>query len=55
MAIIAASMDTMVPLNFITLSIYRSLEILSALAFYCGFTLPKLVKKIFLRQENVES
>ena len=49
--VIGASMDTMVPLNFITLSIYRSLEILSALAFYCGFILPKWVKKIFLKQE----
>ena len=40
-----------VPLNFITLSIYRSLEILSALAFYFGFILPKWVKKIFLKEE----
>lgn len=47
--IIGAGLDTSIPLNFLSLSIYRTLEVLSAIFFYGGFYLPAWIKKIFLR------
>ncbi|MFX1408703.1 MAG: hypothetical protein ACFFBW_17270 [Promethearchaeota archaeon] len=45
-----SSLDAVIPLNFLTLPLVRSLEILSALSFYCGFILPKPVKNFFLKR-----
>jgi len=47
---VGSSLDAVIPLNFLTLPIVRSLEILSALSFYCGFILPKPVKNFFLKR-----
>ena len=49
--IIGAGMDTSIPLNLITLSIYRTLEVLSAIFFYGGFYLPTWMKEIFVRNK----
>jgi hypothetical protein len=49
--IIGAGMDTSIPLNLITLSIYRTLEVLSAIFFYGGFYLPTWMKDIFFRNK----
>lgn len=46
---IGAILDSLIPLTWITLPIIRSVEILSAIAFYYGFTLPKWIKKILLK------
>jgi hypothetical protein len=50
--VIGSSLDAIIPLNFITLPIIRTIEILSALSFYCGFILPKIVKKFFLKRAS---
>ena len=49
--IIGAGMDTSIPLNLLTLSIYRTLEVLSAIFFYGGFYLPTWMKEIFVRNK----
>ncbi|TFG25875.1 MAG: hypothetical protein EU533_00460 [Promethearchaeota archaeon] len=49
--IVGAGLDTSVPLNLVTLSIYRTLEVLSAIFFYGGFYLPSWMKKIFLKNQ----
>ena len=49
--IIGAGMDTSIPLNLLTLSIYRTLEVLSAIFFYGGFYLPTWMKEIFIRNK----
>ncbi len=45
--IIAALLDSLIPTNALTLIIFRTLLIISALLFYWGFILPKYFKKIF--------
>ena len=52
---IGVGMDTSIPLTFYTFPIYRTLEILSAFCFYCGFILPNWVKKFLLKEEKVEN
>ena len=47
---VGAILDTALPLSFITLPIFRSLEILGAFTFYLGFVLPKWTKNLFLRE-----
>jgi hypothetical protein len=49
--IIGAGLDTSIPLNLLTLSIYRTLEVLSAIFFYGGFYLPTWMKEIFFRNK----
>ena len=49
--IIGAGLDTSIPLNLLTLSIYRTLEVLSAIFFYGGFYLPTWMKEIFIRNK----
>ena len=49
--IIGAGLDTSIPLNLLTLSIYRTLEVLSAIFFYGGFYLPTWMKEIFVRNK----
>jgi len=49
---IGATLNTILPLNIITLVIFRTLEILSAITFYGGFTLPVWMKKLFLGEKN---
>lgn len=48
--ITGAMLDTTIPLNMLTLSIYRTLEILSAIFFYGGFYLPSWMKHLFRRK-----
>ncbi len=48
---IGTALDGLTPLNIITLFIYRTLVISSAMEFYCGFFLPERVKKLFLREK----
>lgn len=47
--VIGALLDAALPLDFISLTIARIILISSALEFYCGFLLPNIVKKIFLK------
>jgi hypothetical protein len=48
--IIGATLDTAIPLSILTLSIYRTLEILSAIFFYGGFYLPSWMQNLFQRK-----
>ncbi len=48
---IGAVMDAALPLNIVTLTIARIILISSAIEFYIGFILPKIVKKIFLNKK----
>jgi len=47
--IIGAFLDTAIQLNLITLSLVRTILLVSGFAFYCGFVLPNFLKKIFLK------
>ncbi|MFX1393498.1 MAG: hypothetical protein ACFFAH_07980 [Promethearchaeota archaeon] len=49
--VIGASLDSSMPLTFITLTITRLILISSAFEFYCGFVLPNWIKKIFLKEK----
>jgi len=49
---IGATLNTILPLNIVTLVIFRTFEILSAITFYGGFTLPEWMKKLFLKNKN---
>ena len=53
--VIGSSLDAILPHNFLTFSIYRSIEILSAIFFYCGFILPNWFKKLLLKEEKVDN
>jgi len=46
---VGALLDAALPLDVISLTIARIILISSALEFYCGFLLPNIVKKIFLK------
>jgi hypothetical protein len=48
---IGAVMDAALPLNIVTLTIARIILISSAIEFYIGFILPKIVKKLFLKNK----
>ena len=48
---IGSYIDSSIELDFITLTITRVLLISSAFEFYCGFILPKWIKKLFLKAE----
>jgi hypothetical protein len=48
---IGAVMDAALPLNIVTLTIARIILISSAIEFYIGFILPKIVKKLFLNKK----
>ena len=48
---IGAVMDAALPLNIVTLTIARIILISSAIEFYIGFILPKIVKKLFLKKK----
>ena len=50
---IGATLNTILPLNLITLVIFRTFEILSAITFYGGFTLPEWMKKLFLKNKSI--
>jgi len=47
---IGAAFDTSLPLNFITLPLFRSLEILGSIAFYGGYIMPAWMKRLFFRK-----
>ena len=49
---VGALLDAALPLSFITLPIFRSLEILGAITFYGGYILPKWMKKLFLKEKE---
>ncbi len=51
---IGSILDAFLPHNFLTFSIFRTLEILSAIFFYCGFILPNWVKKFLLKGEKID-
>ena len=51
---IGSTLDAILPHNFLTFSIFRTLEILSAIFFYCGFILPNWVKKFLLKGEKID-
>ena len=48
---IGAFLDVFVPLTPITVVIIRLILISSAIEFYCGFSLPNILRKLFLKQE----
>jgi len=48
---IGSFIDSIVELTVITLTITRLILISSAFEFYCGFILPKWIKKVFLKVE----
>ena len=48
--VVGAIMDAALPLEIITLTLARLILIFSAISFYCGFLLPGVVKKIFLKE-----
>ncbi|MEJ2279760.1 MAG: hypothetical protein P8Y70_18755 [Candidatus Lokiarchaeota archaeon] len=50
--VIGVGFDALTSINFITLPIMRTLEILSAFLFYLGFILPKRIKNIFLLKKG---
>ncbi|MFX0058683.1 MAG: hypothetical protein ACFE85_16915 [Candidatus Hodarchaeota archaeon] len=50
--VVGSFLDAIIPLNFLTLPIIRTIEILSAITFYCGFILPKPVKNFFLKKTS---
>ncbi len=52
---IGSTLDAILPHNFLTFSIFRTLEILSAIFFYCGFILPNWIKKSLLKGDKVEN
>jgi len=49
---VGSTLDATIPHNFLTFSIYRTFEILSAIFFYCGFILPNWIKKYFIERES---
>ena len=48
--IIGGAIDSSMALDFIMLTITRIILILSAVAFYCSFILPKPIKKVFIKE-----
>jgi hypothetical protein len=50
---VGAGLDAAIPLTWITFPIQRALEILAAICFYGGFTLPNWMKKLLLRKKEV--
>ena len=48
-----AALDSIIPISPVAVVFTRLLLISSAIEFYFGFFLPKLIKKIFLKQENI--
>lgn len=48
---VGAFLDSAIPLNEVTIIITRLILILSAICWYCGFLLPKWMKKYLLRKK----
>jgi hypothetical protein len=47
---VGAAFDTSLPLTFITLPLFRSLEIIGSIAFYGGYIMPVWMKRLFFRK-----